>query len=404
MYLSRTEVNAYKKTQLNEYILQREEEGAKVLTLAQVEKRGVENLLDDSEQDIDIDLTSTISLLAKNENSFKYLLERMLDVLEDYDDINFIVEESYETELLNELPYFFSGISPLEIESEGSSTISKEDSSSPAKRRIVDLDEREITDLFKHIKNNLVGHEKLKIDLTKKISEFLYFYKKIKDQPIFSFFLLGSSGLGKTEVARIIHKFLDGNNPIAKINFGNYSSESSLASLIGSPPGFKDSGEESDLIKKLKNSNSGVLIIDEFEKADKSVHNFFLQLLEEGKFDDAMGEIFDLSGYLIVFTSNLKESEFKAHTSPELRSRFNGIYLMMELSEDEKNEYANKVIDWYFKKSQEEKTTEKVEHILKNVDIKKESNLRTLKYKLRSAFYLTHEKGEDYFETTAKKD
>ncbi len=163
-----------------------------------------------------------------------------------------------------------------------------------------------------------------------------------------------------------------------------------MASLIGSPPGFKDSGEESDLIKKLKTSNSGVLIIDEFEKANKNVHNFFLQLLEEGKFDDAMGEIFDLSGYLIIFTSNLKKKDFLSHVSPELRSRFNSIYLMKELSEEEKEEYANKVLDWYFRESEEEKNAEKVESILKKVDLKNEQNLRTIKFQLRSAFYLAH--------------
>ncbi|PZX02437.1 ATP-dependent Clp protease ATP-binding subunit ClpC [Psychrobacillus insolitus] len=390
MFLSRIEVYTYKKAQLIQYISHREKEGVKVFTLAQVEKRGVENSFDDSYNGIDIDLTSAIKLLINNEYSFKYPLESMLENLDGFDEIRFIVDEKYEQELLIEFPYFFSGNLPLEIESEEGPVMSKENNSNLVKRRIVDLNETEIKALFKRIEDDLVGHETLKIDLTKKISEFLYFYKKIKDQPILSFFLLGPSGLGKTEIARIIHNFLDEDSPIAKINFGNYSSESSLASLIGSPPGFKDSGEESDLIKKLKNSNSGVLIIDEFEKANKNVHNFFLQLLEEGKFDDAMGEIFDLSGYLIIFTSNLKKSEFMSHISPELRSRFNGIYLMMELSEVEKNEYANKVIDWYFNESKEEKTTEKVESIIKKVDIKNENNLRTIKFRLRSAFYLTH--------------
>lgn len=389
MFLTRIKVFTYKKGQLKEYIFQRENEGIKVFTLAQIEKRGVENSFDDS-LSIDIDLTSTVALLTKNDNSFKYLLERLLDILKEFDDLRFIIDEKYEEELLMEFPYFFSGVLPLEIEVEEETVISEENSSSLAKRRIVDLEKTEIRELFKRIEDELVGHETLKTDLEKKVLEFLYFYKKIKDQPILSFFLLGSSGLGKTEIARIIHNYLDEDSPIAKINFGNYSSESSLASLIGSPPGFKDSGEESDLIKKLKTSNSGVLIIDEFEKANKNVHNFFLQLLEEGKFDDAMGEIFDLSGYLIIFTSNLKKKDFLSHVSPELRSRFNSIYLMKELSDEEKKEYANNVLDWYFKESEEEKSIEKVESILKEVDLKNEHNLRTIKFQLRSAFYLAH--------------
>src|SRR5699024_9206440 len=105
---------------------------------------------------------------------------------------------------------------------------------------------------------------------------------KIKDQPIMSLFLLGGSGLGKTELGRTIHEYLSKDTPLAKINFANYSGEGSLASLIGSPPGYRDSGEESDLIKKIKSSGTGLLLVDEFEKATPSVHNFFLQLLEEG--------------------------------------------------------------------------------------------------------------------------
>lgn len=388
--LSRNEVFTYEREQLNEYISQRENEGIKVLTLAQVEKRDVDNILGNSLNGIDIDLTSTIAFLTKGDNSSKYLFERMLDNLEGIDDLKFIIEEKYEQELLVEFAYFFSGISALKIEVKKGSIIEKKNRSILAKRRLVDLNKSSINKLVKNIEAELVGHENLKKDLKNKISEFLYFYKKIKDQPILSFFLLGSSGLGKTEIARIIHNYLDQDSPIAKINFGNYSSESSLASLIGSPPGFKDSGEESDLIKKLKNSNTGVLIIDEFEKANKNVHSFFLQLLEEGKFDDAMGEIFDLSGYLIIFTSNLKKNEFTSHISPELRSRFNGIYLMKELSEEEKKEYANKVLDRYFKETKEEKNTEKVESILKRIDFKNENNLRIIKFKLRTAFYLTH--------------
>lgn len=75
-----------------------------------------------------------------------------------------------------------------------------------------------------------------------------------------SLFLIGGSGLGKTELARTIHKYLCKETPLAKINFANYSSEGSLASLIGSPPGYRDSGDESDLIKKIKESSAGVYL------------------------------------------------------------------------------------------------------------------------------------------------
>src|SRR5699024_5263069 len=151
---------------------------------------------------------------------------------------------------------------------------------------------------------------------------------------------LGPSGLGKTEIARIFHRFLDPKNPLAKINFANYKSENSLASLIGSPPGYVNSEAESDLVQKINKSNAGVLLVDEFEKADPAAHNFFLQLLEEGKFDDAMGRVHNLNGYIIIFTSNLDKHNYKEKIPPELRSRFNVVNRFNALNFEDKKEFA----------------------------------------------------------------
>ena len=133
--------------------------------------------------------------------------------------------------------------------------------------------------------------------------------------------MVGPSGVGKAETARVLSDLLAPGQPLPKINFGNYSSKDSLNSLIGSPRGYIGS-EEGELSLKIEASESGVILIDEFEKANPAVWNFFLDLLESGHFTDPQGAMHDLDGYTIVFTSNAPKEEVRGKFPPELLSRF----------------------------------------------------------------------------------
>lgn len=130
-----------------------------------------------------------------------------------------------------------------------------------------------------------------------------------------------TSGVGKTETARILSDLLAPGQPLPKINFGNYSSNDSLNSLIGSPRGYIGS-EEGELSLKIEASESSVILIDEFEKTNPAVWNFFLDLLESGHFTDSQGAMHGLDGYTIVFTSNAPKEEVRGKFPPELLSRF----------------------------------------------------------------------------------
>ncbi|MCM1540390.1 MAG: AAA family ATPase [Blautia sp.] len=99
-------------------------------------------------------------------------------------------------------------------------------------------------------------------------------FNKLGHQPIFSTLIMGKSGIGKTELARILHRNLSPTEPFIKINFGNYSDQNALNSLIGSPRGYAGSNK-GELTDKLLKSRSNVILIDEFEKSHQSVQNFF---------------------------------------------------------------------------------------------------------------------------------
>lgn len=253
----------------------------------------------------------------------------------------------------------------------------------PENKDIVSLDEKEFKQLIAAMQNELVGNEKFKRRLEEELRKYRVF-NKLGYQPIFSVLVCGNSGIGKTEVARILTRTLSPDEPLIKINFGNYSDHNALSSLIGSPRGYIGSSK-GELSEKLTNSRSKVILIDEFEKCDKQVQNFFLQLLEDGVFTDSLGRDYNLDRYIIVFTANLSPDKITTKISPELLSRFNLKYSFSLLSDKEKEIYIDNRTALMLKDIQEELnisvSSEKVSEI-KHIDIKKYSNMRDINAEL----------------------
>ena len=175
---------------------------------------------------------------------------------------------------------------------------------------------------------------------------------KIGDMPVFSMLLYGMPGIGKTEICKCLSKFIQPDSDVIKINFEGYSSKDALNSLIGSPAGYVgcDGGELPD---KVERYNSSVIICDEFDKTTSEVKNYFLQMLEEGKFTDSMGKEYDINGYIVIFTSNLNEKNWKQELPKPLISRLDLICKMDKLNELEKEEYIRMIAGKYFSKIEE---------------------------------------------------
>ena len=205
-------------------------------------------------------------------------------------------------------------------------------------QNIVDVNQCDFDNILDYLNQNLFGNELFKKRLKEELTKYRLF-NRIGQQPIFSVLICGASGIGKTEVARLLHQKLAPEEPMIKINFGNYSAQDALNSLIGSPRGYIGSNK-GELPDKLMRSRSKVILIDEFEKASKPVYNFFLQLLEEGKFTDSLGREYDLDKYIIVFTSNMPKEKIGEFLPPELRSRFNYKCAFWPLSTKEKEQYV----------------------------------------------------------------
>ena len=127
-----------------------------------------------------------------------------------------------------------------------------------------------------------------------------------KGQPMGSFFFLGPTGTGKTELAKSLADFLfNDETAILRFDMSEYKEEHSVALLYGAPPGYVGYEEGGLLVNQIRQHPYSVVLFDEIEKAHKSVFDLFLQILDEGKLHDRLGRVGDFSNALIIFTSNI---------------------------------------------------------------------------------------------------
>lgn len=339
------------------------------------------------ERSIAVDISSLISLPDSSGGkagivaTFEALLYQMPK------NTVFVADETAANKYAYEMRTIFDTVQPCDIDnnSEDQAVLSKENP-----KRLIDLDDSETKALLDQFACDLIGQDQFKGEFRKQVEIFRLF-NSIGEQPILSLFLIGPSGVGKTETARILSKLLAPGEPLPKVNFGNYSSKDSLNSLIGSPRGYMGS-EEGELTMKIERSNSGVILIDEFEKGDSTVWSFFLDLLENGKFTDSQGDEHDLNGYTIVFASNTPRSEVQGKFPPELLSRFNLKVNFKPLNDKEKKTFVSRYITSVAEKyrSSIDESVENpdviAERALQDIDTANEENIRVLKNTARKWF------------------
>ena len=126
------------------------------------------------------------------------------------------------------------------------------------------------------------------------------------NRPMGSFIFLGSSGVGKTEVARRLAEFLFGSiRHLLRFDMSEYMEKHAVSKLIGSPPGYVGHEEGGQLTEKVRRNPYSVILLDEIEKAHPDIANIMLQILEDGMLTDSLGNQVDFRNTLIIMTSNL---------------------------------------------------------------------------------------------------
>lgn len=334
-----------------------------------------------------IDVSSLLALLDPSSGNgdlgaaYEALLHRMPE------STLFIADEAVASRYWYGMRTIFDNVRPCNTQG---GTEEQTMTSNEKPKRLIDLDDASTEEMLNRFDTELIGQDKFKRRLRKQVRMFRLF-NGIGEQPILSLFLIGPSGVGKTETARILSGLVASGETLPKINFGNYSSKDSLNSLIGSPRGYMGS-EEGELTMKIGSSKSGVILIDEFEKGDSAVWSFFLDLLENGKFTDSQGEEHDINGYTIVFTSNTPRAQVGETFPPELLSRFDLKANFSLLNDGEKGLFVHRYIASVAEKYRAniDKALEEPGAIadlaLQEIDTSSETNIRVLKNRARCWF------------------
>ena len=125
-------------------------------------------------------------------------------------------------------------------------------------------------------------------------------------RPIGSFIFLGTTGVGKTELAKALAEFLfDDENNMVRIDMSEYQERHSVSRLIGAPPGYVGYDESGQLTEAVRRKPYSVILLDEIEKAHQDVYNILLQILDDGRLTDNKGRLVDFKNTIIIMTSNL---------------------------------------------------------------------------------------------------
>ncbi len=131
-------------------------------------------------------------------------------------------------------------------------------------------------------------------------------------RPIGSFIFLGTTGVGKTELAKALSEYLfNTENALVRIDMSEYQERHSVSRLIGAPPGYVGYDEGGQLTEKVRRKQYSVILLDEIEKAHPDVFNILLQVLDDGRLTDNKGRIADFKNTIVIMTSNIGSQEIQ---------------------------------------------------------------------------------------------
>ena len=154
-------------------------------------------------------------------------------------------------------------------------------------------------------------------------------------RPIGSFLFLGTTGVGKTELAKALAEFLfNDETMMTRIDMSEYQESHTVSRLIGAPPGYVGYDEGGQLTEAVRRKPYSVILLDEIEKAHPDVFNILLQVLDDGRLTDNKGRTVDFKNTILIMTSNLKEEELRLRMRPEFLNRIDEIVVFDALTHD----------------------------------------------------------------------
>jgi ATP-dependent Clp protease ATP-binding subunit ClpC len=209
--------------------------------------------------------------------------------------------------------------------------------------RVAQNETNKLAELPELIKAKVIGQDTAVAKIVKAIQRNRIGLKD-PNKPIGSFIFLGSTGVGKTQIAKVLSKELfDSNEALIRLDMSEYMEKFTVSRLVGAPPGYVGYEEGGQLTEKVRRKPYSVILLDEIEKAHPDVFNMLLQVLDDGFLTDSLGRKIDFRNTILIMTSNVG--------ARRLQDFGNGVGFGTKAKTDQADDAAKSVIESALKKT-----------------------------------------------------
>ncbi len=177
--------------------------------------------------------------------------------------------------------------------------------------RVAESESNKLVNMAQDLEKMVIGQNNAIVKVSKAIQRNRVGLKD-PSKPIGSFIFLGPTGVGKTELAKALARYMfDSEDSLIRVDMSEYMEKFSISRLIGAPPGYVGYEEGGQLTEKVRRKPYSVILLDEIEKAHPDVYNILLQVLDDGQLTDGLGRKIDFKNTLIIMTSNIGVRQLK---------------------------------------------------------------------------------------------
>lgn len=263
-------------------------------------------------------------------------------------------------------------------------------------QRVGQTDSQKLLNMYDTVANKIIGQDDAIKKLTKAIQRTRAGLKDPK-KPIGSFIFLGPTGVGKTELAKELARFMfDSDDSLIQIDMSEYMEKFAVSRLVGAPPGYVGYEEGGQLTEKVRRKPYAVILLDEIEKAHPDVFNILLQVLDEGQLTDSLGRKVDFRNTIIIMTSNIGARQLKDFGQ--------GVGFSTSAKASQVDAHSRGVIENALKRAFAPEFLNRVDDVVVFNSLGKEEIFKIIDIELKSLFGRVHNLGYEIKLTDAAKE
>lgn len=262
--------------------------------------------------------------------------------------------------------------------------------------KVAQSESNKLLNMSQELKGAVVGQDEALVKVTKAIQRNRVGLKDPK-KPIGTFIFLGPTGVGKTELAKAIARYMfDSEDSLIRIDMSEYMEKFSISRLIGAPPGYVGYEEGGQLTERVRRKPYSVVLLDEIEKAHPDVFNLLLQVFDDGVLTDSLGRKVDFKNTLIIMTSNIGARDLKDFGS--------GVGFVTKAKSDQSDEMTKSVISKALKRTFSPEFLNRIDDIVIFNSLEKESIHKIIDIALKDVVKRLKDLGFDIKLTDGAKD